>query len=180
MFGWGYRLGKYGLSPVQFLILLALKKRSMYGYEIIKELRSMFGDVWEPKTGTVYPALRRLEAKGLVRTELRDDKEFYSLTERGEDVVKYATELWESELDFMWRYHMFLPHPMRLMMMKRFFREGWRRWRGGRFPLFIPPLDFDYLDRDERLRLLRLARDFLRDQLNYIEDKIRDLESKEE
>ncbi len=180
MFGWGYRLGKYGLSPVQFLILMALKRRPMYGYEIIKELREMFGDIWEPKTGTVYPALRRLEMKGLVKTELRDDKEFYSLTERGEDVLKYAVDLMETELDFMGRYHMFLPPPMRRMFMKRFFGEGFRRWRGGHYPLFIPPLHLEFLDREERLRLLKTFRFFLKERLEHVEELIRELEYGEE
>lgn len=180
MFGWGYRLGRYGLSPVQFLILMALKRRPMYGYEIIKELREMFGDIWEPKTGTVYPALRRLEMKGLVKTELRDDREFYSLTDKGDDVLKYAVDLMETELDFMGRYHMFLPPSMRHKFMKRFFGEGFRRRMGGHHPLFIPPLHLEFLEREERLRLLKIFRDFLKERLEYVEKLIKDLEHGEE
>ena len=176
MFGWGYRLGKYGLSPVEFLILMVLKRRPMYGYEIIKELRDMFGDVWQPKTGTIYPALRRLETKGLVTTELRDDREFYKLSDRGEDILKYAIEFMEAGLDFISRYHMILPPPMKMMMLRRFFHGPWKRWRWGRFPMFIPPLDIEYLDREERMKYLEMVREFLKRQLEWVERMMGELE----
>jgi DNA-binding PadR family transcriptional regulator len=174
MFGWRHRLGKYGLSPVQFLILLTLKKRSMYGYEIIKELRDRFGDLWEPKTGTIYPALRRLEMKGLVKTELRDEREFYTLTDEGSEALKYAAELLEGELDFVGRYHSMLPTPMRHMMMKKLFSGRRHRWRHG--PMFIPPMYCEYPDREEVIDYLKEAKEALNKQIEMIEERIKELE----
>ncbi len=34
------------LSPIELLILLQLKKKPMYGYEIIKALKKIFEGVW--------------------------------------------------------------------------------------------------------------------------------------
>jgi DNA-binding PadR family transcriptional regulator len=51
------------------LILLQLKKGPAHGYDVLQELCKQFGEVWQAKSGTVYPALRRLEEKGLVEGE---------------------------------------------------------------------------------------------------------------
>lgn len=180
MFGWGYRLGKYGLSPVQFLILLTLKKKPMYGYEIIKDLKEKFGDIWEPKTGTIYPALRRLETKGLVKTELRDDKEFYILTEKGEGVLKYATDLLEVELDFVGRYHKMFPPGMKLIMMKKMFKDIIDKWKCEHFCIVIPPIHLEHYNKEEIIKYLYMARESLEKQLKMIKEKIKKLEMEKE
>ena len=48
---------------------LVLSERPMYGYEIIKELGKRFAGYWEPKTGTIYPALEKLEQDKLVTSQ---------------------------------------------------------------------------------------------------------------
>ena len=50
-------------------------------------------NVWEPKTGTVYPALKTLEKKGLVKTENRKDKTYYSLTQTGHQLMETMSDL---------------------------------------------------------------------------------------
>jgi PadR family transcriptional regulator, regulatory protein PadR len=53
--------GEFGL-----LLLALLAERAMYGYELVAELRSRTNQVIDLPEGTIYPALRRLERKGLV------------------------------------------------------------------------------------------------------------------
>ena len=85
------------VSPLQFLIILQLKKESKYGYQILKTLKEEFEGIWELKTGTFYPAIRSLETRGFVKTELKEEKEFYSLTEKGDTLLMKLGERFEHE-----------------------------------------------------------------------------------
>src|SRR5436853_7837206 len=71
------RLMPHGMKigAVSLWLLLLLSERPMYGYEIIRELEKRFSGYWKPKTGTIYPALERLEKNKLVtsRIEVRED-----------------------------------------------------------------------------------------------------------
>lgn len=83
------------ISPVQFWIMLVLSEGPNYGYRIIQRLRRMFGGYWEPKAGTIYPALERLSGASLIssRVEHRDDaldRRYYTMTEKGEGVLREA------------------------------------------------------------------------------------------
>ena len=49
------------------LLLATLEDGPRHGYAVIEELRRATGGRLDLPTGTVYPALRRLEAAGLVR-----------------------------------------------------------------------------------------------------------------
>ena len=69
-------------------ILLLLDERPMHGYELIEQLEERSEGAWRPSPGSIYPALRRMEARGLV---IGDDdeagKRIYSITEEGHDRV---------------------------------------------------------------------------------------------
>ncbi len=165
------------VSPVQILILLQLRKKSMYGYEILKSLREQFADIWEPKTGTVYPALRSLETRGFIQTELREEKEFYSLTEKGEEIMKDAERLFEGDLEFAGKYFRLLSplHRGRIMekMMERF--------SSGHLPQFLPLFLLSspngVQDKEIRLRNLKMIRKVTEKGLHVIDEAIKKLES---
>jgi len=180
MFKAGFFRGRGGISPVQFLILLQLKKQPKYGYEILKALREQFGDVWEPKTGTIYPALRRLEARGFVRTEVKDEKDFYSLTERGERLLRDAGEYLESDLEFADKYYSFvsrrIPPLLRAKLIERT-KEGLSRldeWP----PIFLPLILNEIADEKGKLEILKKLREFARTRLILIDERIKELEGK--
>ena len=59
----------------------------MKGSEIAKELEKRRGS--KPSPGTIYPALRELKEKGLIKS---DKNKVYSLTKRGEKEVKSACQ----------------------------------------------------------------------------------------
>ena len=79
--------GRRVVSPLQFLVIMQLSEEPKYGYEMLKVLRDEFDGLWDLKTGTFYPALKSLESRGFVETELRDQTEFYSLTEKGKTLL---------------------------------------------------------------------------------------------
>jgi len=64
---------------LSYLVLWILGKKSMNGAEIAKELEKRRGT--KPSPGTIYPALKELKSKGLIK--LRKDRR-YSLTKKGE------------------------------------------------------------------------------------------------
>src|SRR5207247_9585345 len=71
------------VGAVSLWLLILLSERPMYGYEIIRELEKRFSGYWKPKTGTIYPALEKLEQDKLVTSQ----REF---REEGPDRKHYA------------------------------------------------------------------------------------------
>lgn len=149
----------------------------MYGYEILKSLRDQFADIWEPKTGTVYPALRRLETRGLVQTELKEEKEFYSLTETGEEIMKDAERLLEGDLEFAGKYFRLLSPLHRGRIMEKMIE----RFSTGHLPPFLPLLLLSspngVPDKEIRLRNLKMIRKVVEKGLHAIDEAIKKLES---
>jgi len=94
-----HRLGSMRIGTVQLWLLLLLSDKPMYGYEIIRELERRFSGYWSPKTGTVYPALEKLEENGFVtgQIEFRDhgpDRKHYAITDKGKEELKSTMAQW--------------------------------------------------------------------------------------
>jgi len=83
-------------TPLQFLILLQLLEGPKYGYEILKNLKEDFLDLWAPQTGTIYPALKGMIKKGQIEKIKKDDRTLYRLSKKSEiyllDIEKYVNE----------------------------------------------------------------------------------------
>jgi len=79
------------LTPIQLLIMIQLLEAPKYGYEILSNLRNGFKGSWEPKTGTIYPALKALEKKAFITSHLQDDKTHYSLTKQGRAMIDHMS-----------------------------------------------------------------------------------------
>jgi DNA-binding PadR family transcriptional regulator len=88
------------LSPPVFHILLSLADRERHGYAIIKEIERRTTDSILLSTGTLYAAIKRLSADGLIENakgradpELDDARRrYYQLTALGKLVVRAETE----------------------------------------------------------------------------------------
>lgn len=69
------------------LILAVVATGPMHGYAIIEELKRRSGGALSLPEGTVYPALHRLEAAGLLRSSWSEGegrrRRVYELTRRG-------------------------------------------------------------------------------------------------
>jgi len=61
----------------------------MYGYEVGKAIAQLFGGIYEPSPGVVYPNLQWLEDEGMVEPIQRGGKKLYKMTEEGR---KFAEE----------------------------------------------------------------------------------------
>jgi len=94
-----HRLRSMKVGTVQLWLLLLLSDKPMYGYEIIRELERRFSGHWQPKTGTVYPALERLEQNRLItgQIEFRNhgpDRKHYAISGKGRKELKSAMVQW--------------------------------------------------------------------------------------
>jgi DNA-binding PadR family transcriptional regulator len=92
------------VSPLQMLLLIQLDGGPKYGYEMLKTLKEEFEGAWEPKTGTVYPALKSLEKKGYIETLTRDETEYYLITDEGKQVFDLMLRHLEDSIDFSIKY----------------------------------------------------------------------------
>lgn len=75
---------------LSFHILWMLSKKAMHGEELAVELGAKRGE--KPKAGTIYPALKDLKKKGLIKGSKKGKLIVYCLTPEGRKTMKYAME----------------------------------------------------------------------------------------
>ena len=68
-------------------IITLLEEHPMHGYELITVLEERSGGRWKPSPGAIYPALGKLEGRGLVTSTEQDGKRLYELTDEGHKVA---------------------------------------------------------------------------------------------
>src|ERR671939_1000440 len=103
------RQGGMKVGAVSLWLLILLSERPMYGYEIIKELEKRFAGYWKPKTGTIYPALEKLEQDKLVTSqrEFREegpDRKHYALAKKGEVQLSLSVLRWIKMMEMLEHY----------------------------------------------------------------------------
>ena len=81
------------------LILKTLSHGARHGYAIGRWIEEQTGDAIRVEEGSLYPALYRLEKRGILRSEwgtseLERRAKFYHLTDRGRALLESETEEW--------------------------------------------------------------------------------------
>lgn len=82
------------------LILSLLKRKPMYGYEIIKEIELKSSGVFNFKEGTLYPILHTLESNEMVESfwsegESARKRRYYKITDKGNKQLKEKEDEWK-------------------------------------------------------------------------------------
>jgi DNA-binding PadR family transcriptional regulator len=78
---------RYGELPLVLLAILATGAR--HGYELMGELRRLFGPEYRPSAGSVYPAVGALESERLIESEGDEmGRRRYSLTVKGKEALE--------------------------------------------------------------------------------------------
>lgn len=84
----------------ELLILSLIARQEMYGYEIVREIRSRTGDVIALGEGSIYPSLHALESEGCLRSrsvEVRGrPRVYYKLTAKGRRRLQALGRRWLS------------------------------------------------------------------------------------
>jgi transcriptional regulator len=86
-------------GTLDMLVLKTLARGSMHGYAVAEFIQTKSDSVLRVEEGALYPALHRLELRGLVRSEWGISENnrrarFYSLTPAGEQRLAAETVHW--------------------------------------------------------------------------------------
>ncbi|HXZ89448.1 MAG TPA: PadR family transcriptional regulator [Candidatus Dormibacteraeota bacterium] len=71
--------------PYEVMFYMAMKDGPAYGYQLAARFRKMTGGHIKVSYGTIYPFLRKMERRGVIRSK-KDEKSgriYYELTRRG-------------------------------------------------------------------------------------------------
>jgi transcriptional regulator len=85
---------------LDMIVLAALAGGPAHGYAVIQEIHRRSGGAFDLPEGTIYPALHRLEMKGLLssRWTIADSgrkRRTYTLTTRGREVLADQRATWQ-------------------------------------------------------------------------------------
>ncbi len=91
-------------GTLDLLILQTLQWGPQHGYGISQSIRGRSGEVLQVETGSLYPALHRLEKRGWLAsewklTESRQRAKFYHLTPEGKQQLLSEQARWAKLVD---------------------------------------------------------------------------------
>lgn len=95
-------------GTLDVLILKTLGGGALHGYGISRSLRETTREAFRVEEGALYPALRRLEKRGLVEakwgvTDTGREARFYDLTVAGKDELSSELRTWHRYVEAMGR-----------------------------------------------------------------------------
>ena len=87
-------------GTLDLMILKALSWGPMHGFAVAKWVRSTTDDVLQIDDGALYPALHRMEHRGLIDadwdlTENKRRAKYYRLTTKGREQLRARTSSWD-------------------------------------------------------------------------------------
>jgi transcriptional regulator len=87
-------------GTLDLLIMKIVALGSVHGYAIAQRLQQVSRDVVQVPQGSLYPALHRLENRGLLaadwkETETGREAKFYRLTKKGREQLEAETASWQ-------------------------------------------------------------------------------------
>lgn len=93
-------------GTLDVLILKTLSWEPLHGYAISKTIRLSSSEEFQIEEGALYPALRRLQTKGLLEshwaeTETGREAKYYELTDAGRDQLDREIRDWQRYVDAM-------------------------------------------------------------------------------
>ena len=88
-------------GTLDMLLLRTLQWGPQHGYGMVQALRVHSGEVLQVETGSLYPALHRLERQGWVRSEWKQTEsnqraKYYRITAAGKKQLAAEEERWRS------------------------------------------------------------------------------------
>ena len=95
-----------GRAFIETLILWIIHRQSLHGYEVRKKIEELTTGNYIPKPGAIYTILRRMEKKGLLSSQWKEEvgkkgKRIYSITEKGESLLKTRLEIMKKRIKLL-------------------------------------------------------------------------------
>ena len=86
-------------GTLELLILNTLARESMHGYGIVQRIHEASEDLLKVEDGSLYPALYRMEERGLIKSEWGQSEnnrraKFYTLTRTGRKKLEAERANW--------------------------------------------------------------------------------------
>lgn len=86
-------------SSLAPMVLMILRGQENYGYEIIQQLCAKTGGHLNVAEGTLYPVLKKMEAKGWIegswkKSETGRERRYYALTDEGKQELEQQYSQW--------------------------------------------------------------------------------------
>lgn len=82
----------------ELLLLRLLHQREMYGYELVRSIRTVTGDAISLGEGVIYPVLHGLERNGSLKSKRKTvagrTRVYYSLTKKGRGRLDKLQDDW--------------------------------------------------------------------------------------
>ena len=90
-------------GTLDMLILKTLALEPLHGYGIAQRIEQISRGVFQVNPGSLFPAFRRLERNGLIRTEWRATEnnrraKYYALTNQGRKKLNAETKEWSRQI----------------------------------------------------------------------------------
>jgi len=87
-------------GTLDLLILKVIGLEPMHGWAIAQRIRQISNEVLQVGTGSLYPALHKLEQQGWIEAEWRDSEnnrraKYYTITREGRRALKLEAAQWE-------------------------------------------------------------------------------------
>jgi transcriptional regulator len=91
-------------GTLDLLILKVVALGPVHGYAVAQRLQQVSRDVVQVPQGSLYPALHRLEGRGLLASDWKDtdtgrEAKFYRLTRAGRQALEAETASWRRLTD---------------------------------------------------------------------------------
>ena len=91
-------------GTLDMLILKVVALGPIHGYAISQRIQQISRDFFQVQQGSLYPALHRLENRGLLGAQWRDtetgrEAKFYALTKKGRKHLETEMASWERMSD---------------------------------------------------------------------------------
>src|SRR6185312_1476036 len=86
-------------GTLDLLILRTLALEPLHGWAVSERIQQVSGDVLQIPTGSLYPALHRLERRGWIKAEWATSEanrraKYYALTRKGRSQLAAGAESW--------------------------------------------------------------------------------------
>ncbi|MFQ5976574.1 MAG: PadR family transcriptional regulator [Candidatus Heimdallarchaeota archaeon] len=177
MLGWfpGSLRRKFRLSPVEILILFGLNGRNLSGYALMESIAEETSERIRLKSGTLYPALKRLTRKNPPLVSYDKDAREYGLTDAGRQLLTYFPEQVDSAFEVSEQYLAFIvkhggPKHYKAMCDRMLAKR--RPWAFPWIWNFAKELKED---KDEQINRLARLREQLAKRLETVDQQIEDL-----